>query len=372
MRVQVVDPSAYTPPYDHALCSALARAGAEVELVTSRFAYGTAPSPDGYAVRELFYRHARGEAGSRLRLATKLVDHVPDMLALRRLADAAEIVHFQWLAVQPVDRHLLPRRPTVLTAHDILPREPRPFQVRAQQRLYAAVDAVIVHSQFGRDRLVGEVGVEAAKVRVVHHGALDYLARLRPGELPAELRGTDRPVVMFFGLLRRYKGVDVLLDAWRELSAEAELWIVGRPRMAIERLVAAAPATVRWATRFVPDDELAACFRRADIVVLPYLDTDRFDFSGVLATALAFAKPVVVSDVGGFREVADLGAARLVAPGDAGALAAALRALLASSQERERLSAAARAAADGPYSWEAAAERTLAVYRDLVGPEVNH
>jgi glycosyltransferase involved in cell wall biosynthesis len=372
MRVQIVDPSAYTPPYDHALCSALARAGADVELVTSRFAYGTAPPTDGYAVRELFYRHARGAAGGRLRLATKLVDHVPDMLALRRLADGAEIVHFQWLTVQPVDRHLLPRRPTVLTAHDILPREPRPLQVRAQQRLYAAVDAVIVHSQFGRDRLVGQLGVDPAKVRVVHHGAFDYLARLQPGELPVELRGTDRPVVMFFGLLRPYKGVDVLLDAWRSVNADAELWIVGRPRMAIDRLAAAAPSTVRWATRFVPDAELAACFRRADIVVLPYLSTDRFDFSGVLATALAFAKPVAVSDVGGFREVAELGAARLLTPGDPGTLAAALTELLADPGERERLSTAARAAAAGPYSWDEAAERTLALYRELVRHGPNH
>ena len=50
MHVQVVDPSAYTPPYDRALCGALARAGAEVELVTSRFAYGDVPSADGYRV----------------------------------------------------------------------------------------------------------------------------------------------------------------------------------------------------------------------------------------------------------------------------------------------------------------------------------
>jgi len=174
---------------------------------------------------------------------------------------------------------------------------------------------------------------------------------------------------MFFGLLRPYKGVDVLLDAWRAVSADAELWVVGRPRMEIEPLIAGAPPTVRWATRFVPDAELAACFRRADVVVLPYLRTDRFDFSGVLATALAFAKPVVISDVGGFREVADLGAARLVAPGDPSALAAALGELLDNSRERERLSAAARTAADGPYSWEEAARLTLALYRELVGHE---
>src|SRR5207302_1728339 len=61
MRVHVVDPSAYTPPYDHALCSALARRGAAVELITSDFAYGETPTPNGYRVRELFYRHALGQ-----------------------------------------------------------------------------------------------------------------------------------------------------------------------------------------------------------------------------------------------------------------------------------------------------------------------
>ena len=69
MHVNVVDPSAFTPPYDHALCSALARAGAEVELITSHFAYGPVPAADGYAVRELFYTRARGEPGSRRRRA---------------------------------------------------------------------------------------------------------------------------------------------------------------------------------------------------------------------------------------------------------------------------------------------------------------
>lgn len=372
MLVQVVDPSAYTPPYDHALCAALARAGADVELVTSRFAYGAAPSPDGYVLRELFYRHARGPAGSRLRLATKLLEHVPDMVALRRHALTAQVVHFQWLALQPVDRHLLPRRPTVLTAHDLLPREPRPLQVRAQQRLYGAVDAVIAHSEFGRRRLVEQIGVAATKVRVIHHGAFEYLTRLPEAELPPELGAPDPdvPVAMFFGLLRPYKGIEVLLDAWRALIAasdRAELWIVGRPRMAIDRLCAESPAAVRWVPRFVSDAELAGCFRRADVLVLPYLSTDRFDFSGVLATALAFAKPAVLSDVGGFNEVAGAGAARLSAAGNAEELAVTLGALLSDDEERRRLAAAARAAAEGRYSWATAAQQTLALYRELAG-----
>jgi len=64
MRVEVVDPSAYTPPYDHALCAALARAGADVRLVTSRFAYGDTTALPGYEIDERFYRLARGGAGS--------------------------------------------------------------------------------------------------------------------------------------------------------------------------------------------------------------------------------------------------------------------------------------------------------------------
>lgn len=379
MRVHVVDPSAFTPPYDHALCAALARAGVDVELITSEFAYGAAPSPDGYAVRELFYRHARGSPGSRLRLATKLLEHGPDMLGYRRLARRADVVHFQWLAVQWLDRHMLPRPPIVLTAHDILPREPRVTQVRAQQRLYRAVDAVVTHSEHGRRQLVQRLGVDPAKVRVIHHGAFDYLLHAPAGELPDELRPARGAVVLCFGLLRPYKGLQVLLDAWRGISAppvagadtlgseRPELWVVGRARMAIDSLVAAAPPGVKWVTRFVSDAELAACFRRADVVVLPYLETERFDFSGVLATALAFGKAAVITDVGGFREVADVGAARLVAPGDADALGAALRTLLADPSDRERLAQGARSAAAGPYSWTEAGRQTLALYRELAG-----
>jgi glycosyltransferase involved in cell wall biosynthesis len=372
MRVHLVDPSAFTLPYDHALASALAEAGAEVDLVTGPFPYGETAPPDGYRVRELFYRRARGAPGSRRRRAAKLLEHLPDMLAYRRQALAADVVHFQWLPVQPLDRHLLPARPTVLTAHDLLPREPRPFQVRGQRRLYDAVDAVVVHSAFGRRQLVERLGVDPGKVRVIHHGAFDHLTRVPSGPLPAELSDPGAIVVMFFGLLRPYKGIEVLLAAWRELTADraapdALLWIVGRPRMPVDGLVAAAPPGVSWALRFVSDPELVACFRRADVIVLPYLRTERFDFSGVLAAALAFGKPAVLSDIGGFGEVAQAGAAELVPPGQPAPLADALRRLVGDRGHRERLARGARAAAQGPYSWAAAAERTLSLYGELAG-----
>jgi glycosyltransferase involved in cell wall biosynthesis len=400
VRVHVVDPSAYTPPYDHALCRALAAAGAEVELFTSHFAYGAVPAPEGYERRELFYRLAhRGAASgkrSRSSQALKLLEHVPDMLRYRHAARAADVVHFQWLTVQPLDIHLLPRRQPrdskarppgprlVLTAHDVLPREPRPGQLAAQRRLYERFDAVVVHSEHGRGRLLG-LGVDPARVHVIPHGALTHLATPRafthlaaPSTAPPMGGQAERsvgtlsgpppdvagPVVLFFGLLRPYKGLDVLLRAWRGMRSRppAELWIVGMPRMDVTRLLADPPPNVRFVPRFIPDTELPAYFTRADLVVLPYLEADQ---SGVLFTALAFGKPLLLSDVGGFPEVATTGAARTVSAGDAAALGEALRELLADPAALSAMAKRARAAAAGPYSWDAIAQRTLELYRSL-------
>ncbi|MEJ7824140.1 MAG: glycosyltransferase family 4 protein [Solirubrobacteraceae bacterium] len=363
-RVDIVDPSAYTPPYDHALCAALARAGARVRLQTSRFAYGPVAAPDGYERVERFYRRRGGAAGSRARYAAKLAQHVPDMLRYARAA--AHVVHFQWLTVQPLDVALLPRgRPLVLTAHDVLPREPRRGQLAAQRRLYERVDAVVVHSDHGRERLVDALRIDPAKVHVIEHGAFAHLTRV-PGArpLPAELAAVERPVVLCFGLLRPYKGIDVLLDAWRELDPDAELWIVGNPRMDISRLRAQAPPSVRWVPRFVTDDEIAGYFERADLVVLPYREIDQ---SGVLFTALAFGSPLLLSAVGGFPEMAAQGAAALVAPGDASALAGELGRLLEDRGERAALADAARRAAAGRYSWDTIAGRHLDLYAALAG-----
>ncbi len=376
MRVHVVDPSAYTPPYDHALCTALARAGAQVDLYTSRFAYGDVPAARLYARHESFYRLAhrtrlgRGPRGRR-ELTVKLAEHVPDMLRYRAAARVADIVHFQWLTVQPLDVHLLPRgRPLVLTAHDVLPREPRAGQLRAQRRLYERVDAVIVHTERGRGRLVEQLGVAPERVHVIAHGVLGSGlggddARgdgSPPVRLPAELAGTPGPVVLMPGLLRPYKGLDVLLAAWRGIEG-AELWIVGMARMDIAALRDAAPAGVRFLCRFVDDGELAALLERAGMVVLPYRDIEQ---SGVALTALGAGKPLVLSDVGGFHELGATGAARLVPAGDARALHDALARLLGDPTARAQMSARARAAACGPYGWETIAQRTLELYESLL------
>jgi glycosyltransferase involved in cell wall biosynthesis len=366
MKVQIVDPSAQTPPYDRALAAGLARAGAEVELVTSHFVHGPPPPADGYAVDEQFYRRsARLPSNSLRRRTLGLAEHVPGMLRHRRSAREADVVHYQWLTIPALDAYLLPPGPArVMTAHGFLRgAESGPSAARALERM----DAVIALSRRGAERL-REGGVDPARIHVIPHGAFDYLTQLpEESPLPPELQGAEGPVILSFGVIRPYKGIDVLLRAFAAVEG-AELWIVGRPLGAdlpeLHRLAAAAPGPVRMLTRFVPDSEVPAIMRRADIVALPYRDVDQ---SGVLYTALAFGKPIVASAVGGFGEVLQgHGAGRLVAPGDPNALAAALRELLSQPAERARLGEAALAAARGPYSWDSIAARTLDLYRQVL------
>jgi glycosyltransferase involved in cell wall biosynthesis len=265
-----------------------------------------------------------------------------------------------------LDWHLLPTlRPRVLTPHGWLRREGSSARgARGFRRLVEAMDAVVALSDYGARRLRESTGLDPARVHVIPHGAFDYLARLSdPSPLPAELERVSAPVVLFFGLIRPYKGVDVLIDAFAGIR-DAELWVVGRPLdVDVDALRARAAANVRFVPRFVADREIPAFLRRADVVVLPYRDAEQ---SGVLFSAIAFGKAIVVTDVGGFGEVAAAGAARPVPPGDPGALAAAIRELLADRAARERLEAGARAAAAGPYSWDAVAAQTLALYRRLL------
>src|SRR5260370_42417483 len=133
MRVLLADPPAFTPTYDHELASALAHAGAEVELVTSRFRFGKIPAPDGYVRSELFYPlSSRVFKRSPLRLPLKAAEHPFGLAALRRRQ--ADVLHLQWLAAPELDvRPFRPHAPAVFPAHHPLPqRTARPARLWRQ------------------------------------------------------------------------------------------------------------------------------------------------------------------------------------------------------------------------------------------------
>ena len=152
MRVVIADPPAFTPAYDHALAAALARRGAQVDLVTSRFRFGDAPPPVGYRRSEPFYPLSSRLFGrSPLRLPVKAVEHLPGTVAL--LLRRPDVLHLQWLAAPELDARLFrPRVPSVFTAHDLLPRRTRRKR-HLWRRLLARFDRGVVHSEHGRAAL---------------------------------------------------------------------------------------------------------------------------------------------------------------------------------------------------------------------------
>ena len=367
MVVHVLDPAAYTLPYDHLLCEQLGRAGLAVHLFTCPYRYGPPPLPTGYLRHDRFYRHAPGRAA-------RLASHLPQLAAYLRQA-RPDLLHIQWLVVQPLDllalslwRRSADRPPLVLTAHDILPREGLPGQASAQRLAYALPEAIVVHSRWG-ERELRRIGPPKARVVMIRHPVLQ--PNLAPGEtvrLPPELPKPRGPVVLFAGILRPYKGLEVLIAAWRRLTGlarrlEAELWICGHPRLAVEQLQAALPPRARLVARFLAEGELAGLLEAAAVVVLPYR---RLDSSGVALLAIGMGKPLVLSDAGSFPELAALGAARCVAAGAVEPLAAAIEELLGDERARAQLAEGARRAAGGPLSPQRFGQAHLELYASLV------
>ena len=193
-----------------------------------------------------------------------------------------------------------------MTAHYILPPRPTPPAAGGARRSFGAHGRGHRPLRAQRPRACARrSGSTADRVRVIPHGAFDYLTRLPRGEpLPAELEGAEGPVILFFGLLRPYKGLDVLLEAFRARAGRRAL---DRRQPADGRRAAArargrAPAG-RCASS--PASSTTPRSRRSSAAPtsssLPYRDAEH---SGVLYTALAFGKPIVASAVGGFPELA--------------------------------------------------------------------
>ena len=371
MRVVLVDPRGDSRPYDHALGDALVGAGCRVELVTSRFRHGQLPEARAVRVRESFYRLADRlptAVPSRLRRLARGLEHPVDLaLLVARLAIVRpDVVHVQWLPLRGVDRFFwaAARRlglRVVYTAHNAVARDGDEVGRATVAANIHVADHVIVHSTAGREQVLA-YGARSERVSVVPHGALDAYRGVTG--VPPQGVDADAPVVLFAGLIRPYKGLGDLLEAWpavRRAVPRARLCVLGQPREGgaadLERARSLEGSGVALQLGYADADVFAGAFERADVVVLPYRAADQ---SGVLFTALAFGKPLVATDVGGFRETIEGAGCGLIVPAnDPAALASALATLLSDSEERERLGRASRAAADGPYSWAVIAQRTI-------------
>jgi len=277
----------------------------------------------------------------------------------------------------------LTRRPIVYTVHDVTPHERSIVDKPLYRTIYALSDHLIAHSDEDRRRLLAEFRLCPEMISVIPHGEYSFFDDASPLESTgdrgrAAARGrmgidAGAPVALFFGFIREYKGLDILLDAWPAVLAacpEARLVVAGDPaRLADaerERLEAQAKSLgAVTELGYIPFDRVPEFFVLADVLVLPYR---RISQSGVLFLSFAQGVPVVATRVGAFPEVIRDGEnGILVAPERPAELAEALARVLADAPLRARLAEAGARTARELFSWETIAGRTLSLFGRLVG-----
>jgi glycosyltransferase involved in cell wall biosynthesis len=371
--------------YAYNLSRALAGRGHEVTLLTaSGYELEGREVPPNLRLVKLVARFShrvrRTLPPSILRWAVKF-EVVGDALAVAAMARRLrpDVIHFHStntsaLAYLTLLRGL--RVPVAVTAHVVTPHEPIRFQEAVYRRLRRLSDLTIAHSDFDRRRLVGEFAAAPEAVVVIPHGEYGFFDH---GVEPLDRRAARRDlglepeeeVALFFGYIREYKGLDILLGAWPEVKE-------ARPRA---RLVVAGDAgrlkperrneLESWATRvgalhrfdYIPFSDVARYFAAADVVVMPYRHISQ---SGVLYLALSLGVPVVASRVGGLSEVlSDDESALLVPPESPSELAEAIVRVLGDPDLGKRLSAAGRRVTDR-HSWPRIAEQTESEFARLV------
>jgi glycosyltransferase involved in cell wall biosynthesis len=349
MRVVLADPPAYTPPYDRCLAAALAAAGAEVELVTSRFRYGEVASPRGYRAREWFYPLSSRMRTSRARLVVKALEH-PAGLA-RLAAQRPDVLHVQWFGAPELDRWLFrPRAPVVFTAHDLVPRRTA-AKTSVWRALFGRCDRVVVHSERGR-RALSELGVPEGRLRVIPH----------PAFREDVLRADDGRTALALGVITPYKGTEDAVEAVLGVKS-ARLLVAGDQRIPLGGLRQVARERAEWRLGYLPEDELRRALSEATVALFPY--RAELDVSGALLRALGAGIPAIVYDVGGLGEVVGhYGAGAVVEPGDVEGMSRALERLL---EDADALASARRGAerAREELTWESAARAHLEVYGEL-------
>jgi glycosyltransferase involved in cell wall biosynthesis len=344
MRVVIADPPAYTPWYDHELATALAKAGARVEVATSHFRFADLPAPLGYRRRERYYPFSsRLFRRSRARLPLRATEHLGVAASLSSLR--TDVLHVQWLALPQADVHLRFRSPSVFTAHDLLPRRTAGKR-RLWTQLLQRFDRVVVHTERGRETLL-ELGVDPV---VISHPV--YPSSSSPAD--------DGQTILALGVIRPYKGIDDALEVVGRVP-DCRLLVAGDPAMPLDHLLEA-PRT-EWRLGYLSQAELDRALSAATIAIFPY--RAELDQSGALLQALGAGIPAVAYDVGGLAEpIARYGAGRVVPAGDVDALAEACRELLADPEALEAARAGAgRARAE--LTWAAAAAAHLELYRSL-------
>ncbi len=316
------------------------------------------------------------------RRAFKLLEAIVNLFALtlRFLASPPEIIHVQFLPMLkwhlPLDLWFVEfcqkhGSKIVLTVHDLLPHNTGETFKQTFVELYQMTDRIICHSDHIRMRLVTEFSVPQVKISVIPHGPFFYDLSATPATELMQRGGveSEKVRVLWQGIISPYKGVDLLLSAWKQVEAHGcncSLIVAGTGvpdllEQIREQVKNLGLERVELQLRFVPTRDLVALYQAVDVVAYPYR---AITTSGALATGLALGKAIVASDLPVFRELlTDRENALLVDPQNAAQLAGALIELVQDASLRERLARKVCAMNFGNASWRFIAEETEKAYQ---------
>ena len=377
-RILIIESQNADGPWHYAflLSKALSQSGFPTALATV-FPHEDLGDPGAVHLCSLGAKAPAGRGG--LTRARRLVAHLDKLNRLRSIVAEfrPDVVHLAMTPLGNLDflyfgllRRLKAR--VVQTVHE--PSPPDDPATWFDLARYRAADAIIVHSASGAQSLVS-AGIDQAKITRIPLGTfLEFCPELDVSQNHAKLRlglPAQARVVLFFGSIALYKGLDLLIEAFATLRAQRPdtyLAVAGQPledftpyRDRIEALNLS--DRVLLDLRYIPFDELPTYFSAADVVAFPY----RWVYqSAVLQFAYAYGRPVVVTNVGGLaEEVGDDRTGVIAAAVDPLAIATAVGQVLDDPEEATRMGERGRDLARSKYSWEAVAKQIAEVYRSI-------
>lgn len=297
------------------------------------------------------------------------------------------VFHIQGLITARRDFSLFPfmkLKPfkTVYTAHNVMPHDEEERTAKGMKTafrlIYRLSDGLIVHSEKDREDLEREFGIGPGRIEVIPHGHYDFL-KTPPSGSSVSIRnrlglgGVER-VILFFGAIRRYKGIHNLIKAFANLpdiSSGTGLLIAGGSKdpayfAELENLIESSGLSdsVVLNGSYIPFDEVADYFEAADVIALPY---EHIYDSGVLRLAFSFSRPVLATDVGIFSELIQDGVNGFLVENSLDGVTGGLRrCITADMEDLKAMGVHSATAYREIHEWGQIADSTRCLYRGLL------
>jgi glycosyltransferase involved in cell wall biosynthesis len=334
-------------------------------------------------IPEVDVRHWAPSKDFKINKLRKVVDYITYLFRVLFLIKSKNkcVVHFQFFRRKSDVYFLALLRllgtKIVYTAHNVLPHEETMFDRFRAKILYKSTQAIIVHSNFIREKLISEFPTNTEKIYIVPHGNFDNYLPVKPltKEEARSFFGLsmDEKVILFFGYIREYKGLDLLIEAF-ELVAEKDnktkLIIAGAPinsklgnKYENQILKSKYRARIIYHLNFIPSEQIPLYFESSDIIVLPYKSIDH---SGIIHLAYSFSKPVIATNVGDFSETIEHNKSGIILENNTVSNLANTILEVSFNDDLRRMGEYAKSLSESKYSWENIAELTTDVYELLL------